>query len=68
MQIFKQLKELYGPITNYFNGNQSVEDWELLSEAQKEKIMKGLQQAKAGLGTPAKDVIKNAGEKYGLNG
>jgi len=65
---FQQLKEPYGLITNYFNSNQSVEDWEFLSEAQKGKIMQGLEQAEAGLGTRAKDVIKSAREKYGLNG
>jgi len=36
---FQQLKEPYGLITNYLNSNQSVEDWEFLSEAQKGKIM-----------------------------
>ena len=65
---FEQLKELYGLITNYFNSRQSDEEWESLSTAQKKKIIHGLEQADAGLGTPLKEVIKGAREKYGLNG
>jgi hypothetical protein len=30
--------------------------------------LKGLNEADAGLGTPAKEVIKRTREKYGLNG
>jgi len=65
---FKQLKELYGLITNYFNSSQSDEEWRSLSDPQKKKITQGLEQADAGLGTSAKEVIKGAREKYGLNG
>jgi predicted transcriptional regulator len=63
----KQLKEIYGLVINYLNSNNTVEKWDALTEAQKNKIMQGLDQADAGLGTPAKEVIK-AREKYGLNG
>ena len=65
---FEQLKELYGLITNYFNSSQSDEEWGSLSDPQKKKITQGLEQADAGLGTSAKEVIKGAREKYGLNG
>jgi hypothetical protein len=61
-----QLRELYGLITNYFNS--TVEEWDLLPEYQKKQIMKGLSEADAGLGIPAKEVIQKAREKYGLNG
>ena len=65
----KQLKEIYGLITNYINSkNDIVEGWDLLPEYQKEQILKGLEEADAGLGTPAKEVIQRAREKYGLNG
>ncbi|MDB5154509.1 MAG: hypothetical protein JWR54_3260 [Mucilaginibacter sp.] len=64
----KQLKEIYGLVINYLNSNNTVEKWDSLTEAQKKKIMQGLDQADAGLGTPAKEVIKRAREKYGLNG
>jgi hypothetical protein len=62
----KQLKEIYGLITNYFNS--TVEDWDLLPEYQRQEILKGLEEADAGLGIPAKEVIQMAREKYGLNG
>ncbi len=62
-----QLKEIYGLVMNYLNGNSTTEEWESLSEPQKKKIMQGLEEANSGLGTPAKDVIKKAREKYGLN-
>lgn len=65
---FEQLKELYGLITNYFNGTEAVEDCELLSESQKKKINQSLEQADAGLGAPAKEAIKKVREQYGLNG
>jgi len=64
----KQLKEIYGLVINYLNSNNTVEKWDALTETQKNKIMQGLDQADAGLGTPAKEVIKRAREKYGLNG
>jgi len=49
-----QLQELYGLITNYFNGKQSVEEWDTLTTGQKKLINKGLEQADAGLGTSLK--------------
>jgi predicted transcriptional regulator len=58
----KQLKEIYGLVINYLNSNNTVEKWDALTEAQKNKIMQGLDQADAGLGTPAKEVIKRARE------
>ena len=62
-----QLKELYGLITNYFNGNDAGEEWDTLPDIQKKMISKGLEQADAGLGTPLKDVNKRMRQKYGLN-
>ncbi len=64
-----QLKELYGLITNYFNSKTDItEGWDSLSEFQKERLTKSMEQANAGLGTPVKDVIKRTREEYGLNG
>ena len=45
-----------------------IGDWDLLPEYQKQQILKGLEEADAGLGTPAKEVIQMAREKYRLNG
>ncbi len=63
-----QLKDLYGLITNYFNGTEAIEEWDILPELQKNLINKGLEQANAGLGTPLKEVTKRIREKHGLNG
>lgn len=65
----KQLNEIYGLLMNYFNSKYDpTEGWDLLPEHHKEQILKGLAEADAGLGTPAKEVIRRTREKYGLNG
>ncbi|MDB5159149.1 MAG: hypothetical protein JWR50_3856 [Mucilaginibacter sp.] len=64
----KQLREIYGLITNYFNENEDEEGWDSLTEFHKEKITKSIAEGEAGLGTPASEVIKQARKKYGLNG
>ena len=63
-----QLKEIYGLLTNYFNGQDTEEEWDLLPEYQKERILESLAQAEAGLGTPVAEVVKNIRNKYHLNG
>jgi hypothetical protein len=64
-----QIKEIYGLVINYFNSQYSPEEeWESLPEYQKDRILKSIGQADAGLGTPAEEVIKSARRKYGLNG
>jgi predicted transcriptional regulator len=45
----------------------STKEWDLLSEYQKQHILKGLAEADAGLGTPAKEVTERTRKKYGLN-
>jgi hypothetical protein len=64
----EQLHEIYGLLTNYFNSNDTTGDWDTLSDYRKERIHKSIEQANAGLGTPAQDVIQRMREKYGLNG
>jgi len=44
-----------------------VEEGDLLSEYQKQQILKGLEEADTGLGIPANDVIQQARKKYGSN-
>ena len=63
----KQIKELYGLMLNYFN-SQDDEEWGLLSETQQQIILKGLDEADAGLVTPVEEVTRQLKEKYGLNG
>jgi hypothetical protein len=63
----KQLKEIYGLLINYFNGQDSIEEWDTLTDSQKEAINEGLAQAEAGEGEPAEEFIKRLRNKYGLN-
>jgi hypothetical protein len=65
---FKQLKDLYGLITNYFNGQDTIGEWDSLSEYRKERILKSIEQADAGLYVPAKEVNERIRKKYGLDG
>jgi predicted transcriptional regulator len=58
------LKEIYGLITNHFNGNEAIEEWDLIPGAHKAQIEKGLEQAEAGLGTSLKDVNESLMAKY----
>lgn len=64
----KQIKQIYGLVVNYFNENDEHGDWDSLSPYHKERITKSIEQADAGLGKPAKDILKQARKKYGLNG
>lgn len=64
----KQLREIYGLLINYFNGQESEEGWDSLPEAHKRQILKGLEEADAGLVIPAKEVSDRLREKYKLNG
>lgn len=62
----RQIKEIYGLMLNYFNENEEG-GWDSLSPYHKERITESIKQAEAGLGVPAKDVLKQARKKYGLN-
>ena len=64
---FSQLKEIYGLMMNYFNSNESDEEWELLSESQRTLIDKSIEQADAGLGTSLKVINERLRKKHGLN-
>ena len=63
----KQLKEIYGLVINYLNSNDTIEEWDTLTEAQRESITEGLTQAEAGLGKPLSEINKRLRKKYGIN-
>jgi len=63
----EQLQEIYGLLTNYFNGSDSSEEWDSLSETQTYKTDQSLEQADAGLGESLIDINKRIRAKYGLN-
>jgi hypothetical protein len=60
----EQLKQIYGLITNYLNGD---DEWYGSTDAQKNSILKGLEQADAGEGNSLKDVNNRLKAKYGIN-
>jgi len=62
-----QLREIYGILTTYFNDQETLGEWDSLTEYQKDRIEKSIEQAHAGLVRPAKDIIREVREKYGLN-
>ena len=62
-----QLKEIYGLITDYFSDQETLGEWDSISQYQKDRIEKSIEQANAGLCRPAKDIIREVREKYGLN-
>ena len=65
----KQLNEIYGLLLNYFNGQIDItEGLDQLPEYQQKKIMKGLEEADAGLGTSFDEVTQKLRKKYGLDG
>jgi len=64
----RQLEDIYGLITNYFNSQDDENEWDLLSESKRKEITDSLEQAKAGIGRDARTVIGEIRNKYGLNG
>jgi hypothetical protein len=64
----RQLNDIYGMLQNYFNSNETAEEWETLSDQQKEKIELGLRQADEGFTKPVAEVTSKLRKKYGLNG
>jgi len=64
-----QLRELYGLVTDYFSSQIVIGgEWDELSDYQREKIRKGLEEADAGLCVPAEEVTERVRKKYSLNG
>jgi hypothetical protein len=64
----KQLREIYGLLINYFNGQTSVEEWDTLTDSQKDAINEGLAQAEAEQDEPVSELTRRLRSKYGLNG
>jgi len=61
----RQLQEFYDLFIEYLN-RSSEENWDNLPEHLKARILQGLAEAEAGLGRPARDIIRETREKYGL--
>jgi len=64
----RQLKEIYGLVTNYLNGHDDEREWQSLSEPMKAKLAESIKQADAGLGREMGEVLNDMRKKFGLNG
>ncbi|MGZ5285191.1 MAG: hypothetical protein ACXWB4_06020 [Kaistella sp.] len=53
-----KLEELYGVITNFFNSQKDLNDWEKLTSAQKQGILDAIDEIDSGKGIPHKTVIE----------
>jgi len=62
----EQLKQIYGLITNYLA--ETTEDWDAFTETQKAHVLKGLEQADAGLGNTLTSINQRIITRYGING
>ena len=59
-----RLEELYGILINYINGHKEINDWDKLSDVQKQGIIDAIDEIDAGKGIPHKKVISKFRKKY----
>ncbi len=72
LKIFRQidslegnkLEELYGVITNFFNSQRDLNDWEKLTTAQKQGILDAVDEIDSGKGIPHKTLMGNMRKKF----
>jgi hypothetical protein len=72
LKIFRQvdslqknrLEEIYGLLTNYLRGQKDIDDWNQLTEQQKQGIFEAIEEIDEGKGTPHKKVMANIRKKY----
>lgn len=72
LKIFRQvdaleksrLEEVYGLLTNYLRGHKDVDDWEQLTEEQKNGIFDAIEDLDKGKGIPHNKVMSNSRKKY----
>ncbi|MBK7627314.1 MAG: hypothetical protein IPJ16_09010 [Bacteroidales bacterium] len=60
----RKLEEIYGILTNYINGQKDTDEWDNLSENQKDGIFKAIAEIKAGKGISNKEVLEMYRKKY----
>ena len=58
------IQEVYGMLLNYLNSKKSFDNWNQLTENQKESIEEGLSQLDKGLGIRHKEVMTKYRKKY----
>lgn len=58
------LEEFYGLLTNFINSKREINDWDILSDIQKQGIINAISEIDEGKGIPHKQVISNIRQKY----
>ena len=72
LKIFRQidslernrLEELYGVIINFINEKKDIDDWERLTEEQKQGIVDAIEEIEMGKGIPNEKVMSKIRRKY----
>jgi hypothetical protein len=72
LKIFRQLdslekskiEELYGVLLNYINGLKGINDWDKLTDYQKQGISDAINEIDAGKGISHKKIIAKYRKKY----
>ena len=67
LKIFRQidsleknrLEEFYGVLVNFINEKRDIEDWEQLTEEQKQGILDAIEELESGKGIPHEKVMEN---------
>lgn len=62
----ENLEELYGLFLNFIHGKESTEDWDKLTEIQKQGIEHGVYELNADRGIPNDLVLEELRKKYGI--
>jgi len=72
LKIFRQidvlekdrLEELYGVLMNYINGQKNLDEWDKLTEEQKQGLIDSIGEIEAGKGIPHSEVMSRLRKKY----
>jgi len=59
-----KLEELYGIVVNFLNGHRDIDDWNELSEIQKEGLYDAIDEIDTGKGIPHQQIITKYRKKY----
>jgi len=59
-----RLEELYGVLINFINGKKDVDDWNKLTEEQRQGIFDAIEEIDSGKGVPHEEVVAKIGKKY----
>jgi len=62
----ENLEELYGIFLNFIRGKDSTDEWEQLTDMQKQGIERGIYELDDNQGIPQNIVLEELRKKYGL--